>query len=233
MIRKIFRKLKNYYYHSSNERFGYYLKKKGVQIGNGCVFRPQSTLIDLTRPSLVTIGDNCYFNENFTLLTHDWVTRIFIYSEREFIPSSGRVIIGNNVSTGLNVMILKGVEIGDNVFIGANSVVTNDIPANSIAVGAPARVICSLDAYYEKRKKDCINEALDYARSIKERYGRNPVTTDFWEEFPLFVSGDQVDVYPELKDIIKRQLGPSYEKYITNHKAYFNGFEEFIKATQI
>ena len=93
----------------------------------------------------MTIGDNCYFNKGFTLLVHDWVTRVFIYSGREFLPSSGKVTIGNNVSTAYNVTILKGVTIGDNVFIGANSVVTKDIPSNSIAVGIPCRVIMSIE----------------------------------------------------------------------------------------
>lgn len=49
--------------------------------------------------------------------------------------------IGNNVWIGAKATVTKGVTIGDNVVIGANSVVTRDIPANSVAVGAPARVI--------------------------------------------------------------------------------------------
>lgn len=81
-------------------------------------------------------------------------------------------------------MILKGVTIGDNVFIGANSVVTKNIPSNSIAVGSPARVICTLEEYYQKRIKLCVDEALIYARSIKDRFDRNPTVSDFWEEFP-------------------------------------------------
>lgn len=40
--------------------------------------------------------------------------------------------------------------IGDNVIIGAGSVVTKNIPSDSVAAGVPARVICSLDEYYEK-----------------------------------------------------------------------------------
>lgn len=184
----------------------------------------------MTRPSLISIGSNCYFNEQFCILTHDWVTHVFLHSGREFLPSSGRVTIGNNVSTGQNVTILKGVTIGDNVFIGANSVVTKDIPSNSIAVGIPARVICSLDEYYLRRQKACVDEALDYARSIQERYNRRPVVTDFREEFPLFIDGRMVDDYPELKETIKRQCGPMYENYITSHKAKYNGFDAFLKA---
>ena len=51
------------------------------------------------------------------------------------------VRIGNNVWLGENVCVLKGVEIGENSIIGASSVVTKSIPANSIAIGIPARVV--------------------------------------------------------------------------------------------
>ena len=127
-------------------------------------------------------------------------------------------------------MILKGVTIGDNVFIGANSVVSKDIPSNSIAVGSPAYVVHTLDDYYKIRQEKCIIEALDYARSIAERYGRQPVTTDFWEEFPLFVDSNNISDYPELKGIIKRQCGPMYEHYLKHHKAKYDSFDSFLRA---
>ena len=151
----------------------------------------------------------------------------------DFLPSSGRITIGNNVAFGQNVMILKGVTIGDNCFIGAGSIVTKDIPSNSIAVGIPCKVICTLEEFHKKRQSKCIDEALDYARSIKERFGRKPLTTDFWEEFPLFVDGDKINDYPELAVIIKNQLGPTYEDYVTHHKATYNRFEEFLCAADI
>ena len=202
MLNRLVNKIKKIYYKSSSERYIKYLRGIGIKIGDGTCLRPKTTNIDITRPSLVTIGDNVYINENFTLLTHDWVTQVFINSGREFLPSSGRVTIGNNVSFGQNVTILKGVTIGDNVFIGAGSIVTKDIPANSIAAGLPCKVICSLDEYYCKRQTLCVQEALEYARSIEERFGRLPKITDFWEEFPLFVSGNQIEDYPEIKSII-------------------------------
>lgn len=194
---------------------------------------PKTTRIDLSRPSLISIGSNCYMNTGFTILTHDWVTKVFIQSGREFLPSSGCVSIGNNVSFGQNVMVLKGVTIGDNCFIGAGSIVTKDIPANSIAVGTPCKVIMSLEDYYQKRKVECINEALIYARSIKERFNRLPSVTDFWEEFPLFIDGNKIDLYPELAETIQRQCGPSYDDYVQNHKAKFDGFDAFLKAAGI
>lgn len=172
-------------------------------------------------------------NENFTLLTHDWVTKVFIQSGYGFLPSSGRVTIGNNVSFGQNVMVLKGVTIGDNCFIGAGSIVTKDIPANSIAVGIPCKVVCTLEEFHKKRKVACVEEALDYARSIKERYGRVPAVTDFWEEFPLFIDGDKVEQCPEMKEVIKRQLGAMYESYVNTHKARYKGFNEFLMAAGV
>lgn len=233
ILKRILKKIKSYTCRFSNKSFVNYLKDNGIAVGEGTVFRPFSTEIDMTRPSLIKIGRNCYFNKQFVILTHDWVTRVFIYSGRGFLPSSGRVTIGDNVSTGQNVMILKGVTIGDNVFIGANSVVNKSIPSNSIAVGNPCRVIMSLEEYYDRRKKQCIDEALDYARSIQERFHRKPIVADFKEEFPLFVDGDKIDQYPEIADIIKSQLGPAYDNYLNEHESIYTCFENFLHAAGI
>lgn len=228
MIQRIINKIKMLYYKSSSDRYIAYLRSKGISIGYGTKLRPKSTHIDLSRPSLVSIGSDCYMNENFTILTHDWVTRVFIRSGFDFIPSSGSVTIGDNVSFGQNVMILKGVTIGDNTFIGAGSIVTKNIPSNSIAVGIPCKVLMSLEEYYEKRLKIYENEAIEYARSIETRFHRNPIPADFWEEFPLFVSGNEIDKYPDIP--IKKQLGPTLEKYINTHKAKYNSFEDFLRV---
>ena len=233
MITRIINKIKNIYYHSSSNRFCKYLKNNGITIGGGTILRPKTTHIDMTRPSLISIGENCYFNENFTLLTHDWVTRVFIRTGLDFLPSSGRVNIGNNVSFGVNCTVLKGVTIGSNCFIGAGSIVTKDIPSNSIAVGVPCKVVCSLEDFYNKREALCVDEALDYARSIVERFGRRPMLADFWEEFPLFVDGDKIEQYPELKAIIVNQCGPTYDNYRNNHKAKFDGFDSFLEAARV
>lgn len=233
VIQRIINYFRRRKYLSNSDKFCKYLIDSGVRIGRGTCFRPRTTEIDLTRPSLISIGSDCYFNDYFCVLTHDWVTQVFINSGKEFLPSSGRVSIGNNVSTGRNVTILKGVSIGDNVFIGANSVVTRDIPSNSIAAGIPCKVLMSLDEYYQRRQDECIGEALIYAQSIQQRFGRKPLVTDFWEEFPLFVDGDKIDDYPEIAEIIKRQLGKTYQDYIKSHKAKFHNFTEFLQAAGV
>jgi len=54
------------------------------------------------------------------------------------------VNIGDNVWLGINVIVLKGVTIGEHTIIGANSVVTRDIPANVIAAGNPCKILSNL-----------------------------------------------------------------------------------------
>jgi acetyltransferase-like isoleucine patch superfamily enzyme len=60
-------------------------------------------------------------------------------------PAGGPIVIGDRVWCGIDVRILGGVTIGDDVVIGAGSVVCRDIPSNSVAAGVPARVIRSID----------------------------------------------------------------------------------------
>ena len=57
------------------------------------------------------------------------------------MPSKGPIVIGDNVWIGANCVILPGVKIGSNVVIGAGSIVTKEIPNDSVAVGNPCKVI--------------------------------------------------------------------------------------------
>ena len=90
----------------------------------------------------VTIGDDCFIGPNVSIYTAchstDPVER---NSRREWAEP---VSIGNNVWIGGSVTILPGVKIGDNVTVGAGSVVTKDIPSNSVAVGNPCQVVKSI-----------------------------------------------------------------------------------------
>ena len=92
--------------------------------------------------ALVTFGDDCFVGPNVSIYTAchstDPVER---NSRKEWAKP---VSIGNNVWLGGNVTILPGVTIGDNCTIGAGSVVTRDIPSDSVAAGNPARVIKKL-----------------------------------------------------------------------------------------
>ena len=91
----------------------------------------------------VTIGDNCFIGPNVSIYTACHPTDP---TERNAQQQWAEAVnIGNNVWIGGTVTILPGVTIGDNVTIGAGSVVTRDIPSNTIAVGNPARVIRTIE----------------------------------------------------------------------------------------
>ena len=110
----------------------------GYNIEIGENFYSNHNLIILD-PAKVIFGDNVFIGPNCGFYTPehplDVNTRI---SGLEYAKP---IIIGNNVWIGGSVTVLGGVNIGDNVVIGAGSVVTKDIPANSIAVGNPCKVI--------------------------------------------------------------------------------------------
>ena len=210
-----------------SEEFVDYLRSCGCEIGKGCLFQsPQTACVDITRPVLVTIGDKCVFLENFTLLTHDNITKVFGNAYHEFLPSSGAVTIGDNVYFARNCTVLKGVTIGDNCIIGFGAVVTRDIPANSVAVGAPARVISTLEAYYKKRQKESYDEAMELARIIYRKTGKRPTVEQMFEEFPMWMEGDDDDA--RLKFSVARQTAGYHDIWKREHKAPFRTFDEFI-----
>lgn len=217
------------------EKYLNYLRNKGIKIGKYChIGDPKTILIDTTRPYLVKIGDNVRMNTGFTLLTHDFSTSVITNVYGDFIPSSGKVTIGNNVYFAQKCTVLKGVTIGNNCIVGYGSLVNKDIPDNSVVAGVPAKVICSLDEYYEKRKVKSLEEAFALAREIQAVYNRRPVPSDFREEFVLFVSGDEVHKYPEIPiEYQLRTMGDCYDKWVKQHKAPFKDFDAFLEAAGI
>lgn len=175
--------IKKLYYTSSSYRYVKYLKKGGVNIGIGCLFRaPRSTIIDMTRPYLISIGNNVDMNVNFQIYTHDWGAHVFIGKYNQLVNSSGKVTIGNNIYFGANCIVLKGVTIGDNCIIGVGSIVSKSIPANSVAVGNPCRVVCSLEEYYKKRLNKAPLEAAELVNTFYEKKGRYPLPNELTEE---------------------------------------------------
>lgn len=233
ICKRLFSKLERMYAYSSPARYRNYLRRNGVKIGRNLFISGgvKDKHIDLTRPSLITIGDNVSINANFTLMTHDFVSGVFRNLYNDLIPSSGPVIIGNNVRFGVNCTVLKNVRIGDNVFIAAGSMVTKDIPSNCIAGGVPCKPIISLAEYYKKRQEQALEEAFCYARSIQERFGRLPVEADFTEEFVFFYDKDHKSNYQEAK--ARRKLLGAYDKWIENHVAPFESFHDFLVAAGV
>jgi acetyltransferase-like isoleucine patch superfamily enzyme len=104
---------------------------KGSKIGPYTIFNCGE---DIIIGSDSIFGGYCYFQSS----NHGIKKNQLIKHQKH---TYGKIIIGNGVWFGAHVNILPGVNIGDGAVLGANSVVTKDIPENAIAVGAPARVI--------------------------------------------------------------------------------------------
>ena len=126
-------------------------KRRGLTIGKNFVIYSR---IDFgSEPYLISIGDNVRLSIGCMFVTHDggtWVLNNFDGKKRDVF---GKIIIGNNVHIGPYTIIMPGVKIGDNVVIGCSSLVTRDIPSNSVAFGSPAKVFETIDEYRQKTEK--------------------------------------------------------------------------------
>ncbi len=124
-----------------------YYVKKGMKIGkNFC--RQGSTKFDITNCWLISFGDDVTVANKVQFLAHDDTT-----VEDLGYRKIGRIEVGNNVFIGANSTVLFNTHIGNNVIIAAGSMVTKDIPDNSVAAGVPAKVIGKTDEYMEKNRK--------------------------------------------------------------------------------
>lgn len=123
------------------------LKKDGLVVGknfhamHGCIIDPGHCF-------LIKIGDNVTLAPNVHVLAHDASTKIFLN-----YAIIKKTEIGNNVFVGAGSIILPGITIGSNVIVGAGSVVTKNIPDNEVWAGNPCKKICNLDDFIEKNKK--------------------------------------------------------------------------------
>ena len=111
-------------------------RKQHIFFGKNCFVNYNCTIIDVLP---VRFGDNCQVAPNVAIYTAGHP--VHPESRNTGYEYGIEVHIGNNVWIGGNSVICPGVTIGDNCVIGAGSVVTKDIPAWSLAAGNPARVI--------------------------------------------------------------------------------------------
>ena len=123
------------------------LKRRGLQIGKNFKMMGE-VIIDPSHCWHISIGDNVILAPRVHILAHDASTGLFLKYTKV-----ANVNIGNNVFIGAGSIVLMGVTIGDNVVIGAGSIVSHNIPSNSVAVGNPAKVVCSLDEYLTREKQ--------------------------------------------------------------------------------
>lgn len=149
------------------------LKEMFAEIGESCYIEPPFHANFGGKH--VHFGSHIYANFNFTTVddTHIYVGDYTMFGPNVVLATAGHPInaelrqkgyqynapihIGKNCWLGSGVLVLPGITIGDNVIIGAGSVVTKDIPSNVVAVGNPCKVLREVSEhdkeYYFKDKK--------------------------------------------------------------------------------
>jgi acetyltransferase-like isoleucine patch superfamily enzyme len=121
-------------------------RKAGVKVGEGC--RLYSSNFG-SEPFLIEIGEHVTITAGVQFITHDggvWVLR-GLDSQFQKCDLFGKIVIGNNVFIGINSIIMPGVTIGDNCIIASGSVVTRSFESNSVIAGLPAKSIKSIEEY--------------------------------------------------------------------------------------
>ena len=102
-------------------------------------------------PECITIHDNVDLGPCVIIVAHDSSYKC-VSSNNNLVTK--KVIIEQNVYIGAGSVILPGVRIGHHSLIGAGSVVSRDIPPNSVAFGNPARVQCTSDEWLSKKNAE-------------------------------------------------------------------------------
>lgn len=122
---------------------------KGLKVGRNVRF------VDVpefgTEPFLIEIGDDTTFSNNVRFVNHDGGQNALHFFEKyRDVRTFGRIKIGRQCLIGADTIIMPGVEIQDNCILGAGSILTTSIPANSVFAGVPAKFICTVEQYGDK-----------------------------------------------------------------------------------
>ena len=140
--------IKEFLYRLRGEYTTEKLIKMGMKVGKN-FSRLNGVILDPSHCWLIEIGDNVTLAPRVHILCHDASTKRFLGYTK-----IGRVTIGDNVFIGAESIVLPNVKIGNNVIVGANSTVTKDISDNVVIAGNPARVIYTLEQYLEKHREE-------------------------------------------------------------------------------
>lgn len=207
-----------------------YYRNLGIKIGHGTVAFSTNIIIDTQRPWMLEIGEYCKITDGVVLLQHDYSRSVLRRVYGEIIGESKKTIIGNNVFIGINSIILMGTHIGDNVIVGAGSVVSGEVPSNVVVAGNPARIVRSLDEHYSIRKKKYVLEAMETAKEFKRVYHRNPSIEEIGSFWPLFLPRKESEL--KKNNIFTKLSGDEEEDVIRGWlgtEALYPSFEGFLR----
>lgn len=234
LIKKLKKKFRFIYYHTiSSDDFNEALKKHDITIGDKTVFYgAQPISVDITRPWLVQIGAYTKITQGTVILSHDYSRSVLRRVYNDILNEAGKTVIGENCFIGMNSIILMGAHIGNNVIVGAGSVVSGEIPDNVVIAGNPARIIRTLDEHYKIRKSKQVEEAKTCAREFYNHYHKMPTIHDMGAFFPLYLKRDLKELE---KYHLNTKLGGDEEQEVIesfmNSQPIYPDFETFLKET--
>jgi len=170
MVKRVLKHIYMKYVNSNYERKNSYLRKQGAKIGNSTIIISNISSFG-SEPYLIEIGSNCVISSDVSFFTHDGAANVLngLKKFEKRVDLLGTIKIGNNCFIGARSIILRNITIGNNCVVGAGAVVTKDIPDNTIVAGVPAKVICSIDDWYEKIK-DEVHFTKDLSQKEKKEY---------------------------------------------------------------
>ena len=221
-------KLSNWY----REYYTNRLRKRGAKIGkNVKIYDPLRTYIDETRPWLLSIGDYTLITSGVTILTHDYSLSTLRRVYGEWIGEGEVTFIGENCFVGMNSTILMGTKIGNNVIVGAGSVVHGKVPDNVVIAGNPAKIICTLSDHYENRKKKTVIEAKKCIIEYQKRFNRLPTPKEMEGFKFLFCprKEEKINEYGFSFDA-SGDDSASIRNAFFNSKPIWNDYNELLKA---
>lgn len=135
-----------------------YIRKKNLfgSIGKNCYYHPYTIPAE---SKLISMGDNVILSKGVELITHDMSYALLGNDEKlaedigdgEYPYYKKGITIGSNVMIGANSLIMPGVTIGSRVVVGGGTVVTKDIPDGVVVAGVPAKVIGDYLEFAKKR----------------------------------------------------------------------------------
>ena len=209
----------------------YILKESGISVGKGTIFYgPETMQIDRSRPYLLSIGEYCKIASGVTILTHDYSRSVLRRAFGEVVESGRPTTIGNNVFIGMNSIILMGAQIGDNVIVGAGSVVSGTIPSNVVVAGNPAKIMRPLEEHYEIKKNRMLSDAKECVIRYVKKYNKRPPLNEIGAFWPLFIKRSREDLIKSGANWHLNGDEPEeiMEAFVKSNPPVFESYDEFL-----
>lgn len=156
-LKRAFLSIRYFLYFDQMKRADF-ARKKRIYHHVGDNVRLPASIVPL-HSELISFHDNIEVASGVKFIVHDAIHGVLNFkyhgtkNNPQFPEKIDCIEVMDNVFIGAGTIVLGGVRIGPNVVIGANSLITSDIPEGTVCAGSPARVIGTFDELVEKRKK--------------------------------------------------------------------------------